>query len=139
MYTDSDLIFYLSYYHCLQTVKKSFNKQRLKGHTTVLRFDRFQESCHHDVIGTRCCQSKLNTQWVIHKRFIDGHEHNNGRLGYEQCVEQSSFVCLKMSKHMKREKKIQLTVFLFCCKGRLLSFYQNKSMLNETVNMRNRR
>jgi len=30
-----------------------------KGHTTVLQFNRFQESRHHDVIGTQICQSKL--------------------------------------------------------------------------------
>jgi len=36
----------------------------------VLRFNRFQESRHHGVIGTRSCHSKLNTQWVSHKRFI---------------------------------------------------------------------
>jgi len=36
----------------------------------VLRFNRFQESRHHD--GTRSCQSKLKTQWVSLKRFIDG-------------------------------------------------------------------
>ena len=36
VYKDRDLIFYLSYYHCLQTVRKSFDKQKLKGHTTVL-------------------------------------------------------------------------------------------------------
>jgi len=29
----------------------------------VLRFNRFQESRHHDGIGTQSCQSKLNTQW----------------------------------------------------------------------------
>ena len=51
VYKDSDLIYYLSYYHCLQTVRKSFNKQKLKGQTTVLRCNRFQESRHHDVIG----------------------------------------------------------------------------------------
>jgi len=28
----------------------------------VLRFNRFQESRNHDVIGTQSCQSKLNTQ-----------------------------------------------------------------------------
>jgi len=52
VYKDRDLIFYSSYYHCLQTVRKSFDKQKLKGHTTVLWFNRFQESRHHDVIGT---------------------------------------------------------------------------------------
>ena len=27
--------------------------------------------------------------------FIDGHEHNNGTLGYQQCLEQRySFLCL---------------------------------------------
>jgi len=46
----------------------------------VLRFNRFQECRHHDVIGTRSCQSKLKTQWVSLKRFIDGHEHNNDTL-----------------------------------------------------------
>ena len=60
VYKDRDLIFYLSYYQCLQTVKKSFNKQKLKGRTTVLRFFRFQESRYHDVIGTQSCQSKKN-------------------------------------------------------------------------------
>ena len=34
-----------------------------------------------------------------------------------------SFVCLKMSKQMKREKKMQLTVFLFCCKDQVDSVY----------------
>ena len=41
-----------------------------------------------------------------HKRFIDGHENNNGTLGYEPCVEQrySVLYVLNMSKQMKREK-----------------------------------
>ena len=43
MYKDRDLVFFVSYYHCLQTVKKSFNKQNLKGHTTVLCFNRFKK------------------------------------------------------------------------------------------------
>jgi len=46
----------------------------------VLRFNEFQESRHHDVIDAQNCQSKLNTQGVSLKRFIDGHEHNNDIL-----------------------------------------------------------
>ena len=38
VYKGSDLIFYLSYHHCLQKVT---NKQKLKGHTTELRFNWF--------------------------------------------------------------------------------------------------
>mgnify|MGYP007091763084 CR=1 FL=1 len=30
----------------------------------------------------------LNEYTVSHKRFIDGHESNNGTLGYEQGMEQ---------------------------------------------------
>jgi len=30
----------------------------------VLRYNRFQESRYHDVIGTHSCQSKLNTQRI---------------------------------------------------------------------------
>ena len=40
------------------------------------------------VIGTQCCQSKLDTQLVSHNWFIDGHGHNlHDTYGYEQCVE----------------------------------------------------
>ena len=89
--------------------KKSFYKQKLKGHTTVLRFIRFQES-GHDVIGTQSCQSKLNTQWVSLKRFIDEHGHNNDTWGYKQCVEKkNSFLCvLKCLNKWNGRKKISL-------------------------------
>ena len=61
----------------------------------MLRFNRFQESRHQKAIGTQSCQSKLNTQWVSLKRFIDGHEHNNDTLGHEQCMEKGySFLCV---------------------------------------------
>ena len=132
MYTDRDLIFYLSYYHCLQTVKKSFNKQNLKGYTTVLRFNRFQESRHHDVIGTQSCQSKLKTQWVSLKRFIDGHGHNNDTLGYEQCVEKRySFLCvLKCLNKWNGRKKISLQCFCCYCKGQVDSVYFRFSDIN---------
>ena len=33
----------------------------MKGYTTVLQFNRFQERRHHDVIGTQSCQSNLET------------------------------------------------------------------------------
>ena len=118
--TDRDLIFYLSYYHCLQTGKKSFNKHILKGYTTVLRFNWFQESRLHHIIGTQN-QSKLNTQWVSLKRFINGHEHNDHTLGYMPCVEKGivSIVCLKMSKQMKREIKYSWHCFYFGVKVKL--------------------
>ena len=84
----------------------------------MLRFDRFQESRHHDVFDTQSCQSKLNTQRVSLNRFIDGHGHNNDTLGYEQCVEKryNSLVCLKMSKQIKRQKKCRLQCFYFVAK-----------------------
>jgi len=48
-----------------------------------------------------------------------------------------SFVYLKMSNQIKREKEIEPTVFLFCCKGqgdsKLLWFYRYKQ--NDTVNV----
>ena len=85
---------YLSYYHCLQTVKKPFNKQKLKGHTTVLRFIQFPESRHHDTVGTQELSIKIENT-VSLKRFIDGHGHNNDTLGHEQCVEKRhSFLCV---------------------------------------------
>ena len=44
-------------------------------------------------IGTRSCQSNLNTQWVSLNRFIE-HEHINDTLGYKQCVETFHFLCV---------------------------------------------
>jgi len=46
----------------------------------VLRFNRFQESRPHDVIG--------RSEYIVSlKRFIDGHGHNNDTLWHEKCVE----------------------------------------------------
>jgi len=36
----------------------------------VLQFNRFQESRHHDVIGTQICQSKLIHWWAWTQHFI---------------------------------------------------------------------
>ena len=46
-----------------------------------------QESRHHDIIDSQCCQSKLNTQWVSYKQFIGGNETNNETIGYRQMSE----------------------------------------------------
>ena len=62
--------------------------------------------------------------------IIDGDENNNGTLGKEQSWSKGivSFVCLKM----KREKKIQRRGFPFYCTNQvdsgLLSFYITKKM-----------
>jgi len=44
----------------------------------------------------------------------------------------ASLVCLKMSKQMKREKKIQLTVFLCFCKSQVDCVYFRFIDINKT-------
>ena len=90
MYKDRDLVFYLSYYHCLQTVKVLFNKQNgITG--TQLRY----QLIDFKKVGTMT-SLKLSEYTVSESQtFIDGHENNNGTLGYKQCVEQRyGFLCL---------------------------------------------
>ena len=98
-----------------KTGKQSFNKHNLKGYTTVLRFNRFQERRHHDVIGTQSCQSKVITQWVSQKHSLmdmntittcldTSHARGKGTV---------SVVCLNMSKQKKREKEYSWQCFYF--------------------------
>ena len=82
---DRDLIFYLSYFLCLQRVKKSFDKQKRKGHTTVLWFNRFQES-QYDVSGIWAVnQNWKHSEWVSNDSLMDMNtmNMNNDRLGHE--------------------------------------------------------
>ena len=61
----------------------------IKGHTTALRVNRFQE-----VVTMTSLTLREYTVSDPHT-FVDGHEHNNGTLGYEHCVAQRySFLCL---------------------------------------------
>ena len=80
----------------------------------------------------------LNTEWVSLKRFIDGHGHNNGTLGYEQCVEKGyCFLCVfKCLNKWKRENKNQLTMCFCWCKGQIVSVYFCYIDINRTKKVR---
>ena len=60
-----------------KSFKKSFNKQKwkLRAHncTTIKLISRKSSPRRH--------WRSVNTQWVSHKRFIDGHKNNNCTLG----------------------------------------------------------
>jgi len=91
MYTDRDLIFYLSYNHCLQTVNMLFNEQKWTHKGTQLRYDLIDFKKVVTMTSMTLSEYKVSEPHT----FIDGHENNNGTLGYEQFVAQRySFLCL---------------------------------------------
>jgi len=67
------------------------------------------------------------------KRFIDGHEHNKDTLGHEQCMEQRySLLCVLKCQNKWNGEKIQLILFISCCKGQVDSVYFRFIDINRT-------
>ena len=56
--------------------------------SSISSIKKFKKVVTMTSLALKSCQSKLNTQWVSLKRFIDGHGHNNDTFWYEQWVEQ---------------------------------------------------
>ena len=113
------------------TSKKVILKTKFKWHITVIRFNRVQESRHHDAIGTQSSQSKLNTQWLILKRVIDGHGHNNDTLGYNQCVEKM-YSFLRVLKCPNKWNGRKIISIKCCCKCQVDSVYFRFIDINRT-------
>ena len=67
IYRDKDILFYLSYYHCLQTVKKS-NLQDNKCKGTQMCYDLIDS---RKSLPWRHWHSRLNTQWVSNDSLSD--------------------------------------------------------------------
>jgi len=68
----------LSYYDCLQTVKMVYNKQKMEIKGTQLRYDLI------DFKKVVTMTSLTLGEYTVSEpqTFIDGHENNNGTLGY---------------------------------------------------------
>ena len=83
------------------------------------------------------CQSKLKTQWVSLKRFIDGHGHNNDILGYEQCVEKRySFLCvLKCLNKWNGRTKYSLQCLYFVTFVVLIWIERNSKCAKQTIRL----
>ena len=66
----------LSYYHCLQTVKMIFNKQKMEIKGTQLRYDLI------DFKKVATMTSLTLSEYTVSEpqTFIDGDENNNGPL-----------------------------------------------------------
>ena len=103
VYKDRDILFYLSYYHCLQTVKK--------GSQLCYYLIEFKK------VVPMTSLAKLNTQWVSNNSLMDMNTittHYDTRNAWSKG--KVSFVCLKMSKQMKRKKKYSWQCFYFVVK-----------------------
>ena len=114
--------------------KKSFNKQKIKGPQLCYVFIDFKKVVTMTALAWSC-QSKLKTQWVSLKRFIDGHGHNNDILGYEQCVEKRySFLCvLKCLNKWNGRTKYSLQCLYFVTFVVLIWIERNSKCAKQTI------